>query len=369
MLHQIVRKDTSLLFSTPIVQQTAFWSLVKRNLGLSSFAVEFKPYKDFCERDWKNRSDMLVILRFLDSNHAIAHVPYGPELEPREEYQGSFLEELSECLRSYLPKQCLMIRYELCWESYWAKGEDNYDHQGNWKGEPEVFAQEFRFNYSTVKKNFRKAHGNSLPSSTIYINLLRERQSILNSMKPKTRYNIRLAEKRGVNVKLAGPESLDTWYNLYRESSTRNRFVLHDKRYFESLMQANADDTLSPAKVKLLVAEYQNKPLAAMFLVISHDRGTFMYGASSSDHRNLMPSYALQWKAISTCKEWGCKSYDMFGVAPGPTRSHPLYGLYKFKTGFGGNIYHSLGSWDYPLNQKKYNIFRAHELNTLGFHQ
>lgn len=81
-----------------------------------------------------------------------------------------------------------------------------------------------------------------------------------------------------------------------------------------------------------------------------------------------MGTYALQWKAIQIAKERGCTEYDMFGVAPRPDASHPLYGLFKFKTGFGGAMFHSLGCWDYPLQKEKYEYFRAMELRSQGYH-
>jgi lipid II:glycine glycyltransferase (peptidoglycan interpeptide bridge formation enzyme) len=81
-----------------------------------------------------------------------------------------------------------------------------------------------------------------------------------------------------------------------------------------------------------------------------------------------MATYALQWEAIKISKKRGCKEYDMFGVSPNKDENHPLYGLYKFKIGFGGNIFHSLGCWDYPLDQEKYQLYKSLELRTQGFH-
>src|SRR5690606_22340314 len=134
------------------------------------------------------------------------------------------------------------------------------------------------------------------------------------------------------------------------------------------VLTARADDTSSPAEVELLIAEHENIPLAAMFLVISGNRGTYLYGASSSVNRNLMATYALQWEAINIARSKGCTEYDFFGVAPKADASHPLYGLYKFKTGFGGKIHHNLGCWDYPLDQGKYNHLLATEMHSQGYH-
>jgi lipid II:glycine glycyltransferase (peptidoglycan interpeptide bridge formation enzyme) len=81
-----------------------------------------------------------------------------------------------------------------------------------------------------------------------------------------------------------------------------------------------------------------------------------------------MATYALQWEAICRSKAAGCTEYDMFGISPDPNPDHPLYGLYMFKSGFGGEIYHSLGCWDYPLDEEMYTLFRASELNSQGYH-
>jgi lipid II:glycine glycyltransferase (peptidoglycan interpeptide bridge formation enzyme) len=187
-------------------------------------------------------------------------------------------------------------------------------------------------------------------------------------MKPKTRYNIGLAHRKGVTVKSMGLDGIHIWYELYKETAARNHILLNDLKYFQAVLSARADDTHSPADVNLLVAEKDDKPLAAMFLVITQNRGSYLYGASSSTERNLMATYALQWEAICRSKEAGCTEYDMFGISPSPDPQHPLYGLYKFKSGFGGDIYHSLGCWDYPLDKDLYTLFRASELNSQGYH-
>lgn len=99
-----------------------------------------------------------------------------------------------------------------------------------------------------------------------------------------------------------------------------------------------------------------------MFLVLSAHRATCLYGASASQMRNVMPTYALQWRAIQIAKENRCREYDMFGIAPKADPTHPMYGLYKFKQGFGGEIYHQLGCWDYPIDIEKYRYIAAREM-------
>ncbi|HNQ36530.1 MAG TPA: peptidoglycan bridge formation glycyltransferase FemA/FemB family protein [Prolixibacteraceae bacterium] len=372
MLSQIMRKETRELYRTPILQQTAFWSDVKNQLGLTSLAIDFRSDRSglFTGSPLSGHihSDLLVLIMPLGNGHSLAYVPYGPELEPGEEAQGPFLEELTESLRSFLPAHCIAVRYDLFWESWWAREEERYDDRGFWLGEPQRGFSELRFNFNTIRKNFRKAHFNILPANTIFIDLKPELETILHRMKPKTRYNIGLAFRKGVSVRSAGLESIDTWYELYRETAIRNRLTLNDVKYFEAILKARAESTSSPAEVHLLIAEEGHTPLAALFLILSGNRGCYLYGASSDAGRNKMATYALQWEAIRISRERGCTGYDMFGVAPNPDPSHPLYGLYKFKSGFGGNIYHSMGCWDYPLNEEEYVRYLHTELTSKGYH-
>jgi len=372
MISDVYCKETDELFETPIIQQSGFWSALKKKLGLNSIAINFKVKSQNLSSSLKDGtavlSDLLVIIHRLNNQLCYAYVPYGPEIEPSEEFQGAFLEELSECLRSYLPLNCMFIRYDLCWESFWAKENDYYDQNGWWIGPPEKSTQELRFNINTQKWNFRKSPTNNLPSSTLFLSLHDDSNVLLNQMKPKTRYNIGLSIRKGVTVRSVGAEYLPTWYKMYQETATRNNFYLHNIEYFHAVFLGKLSNQCEYTDVMLLLAEMDNYPLAAMFLVISGKRASYLYGASTSEHRNLMATYALQWKAMSIARERGCIEYDMFGVAPCPDPSHPLSGLYRFKTGFGGELFHRLGCWDYPIDIEKYEYFVALEKNSQGYH-
>lgn len=193
-------KDVSDAYSTPIVQQTSFWSRVKANLGMRSKAFEFSVRNSDLYTDvggWsRTNADLLMFAQYCSSDEYVAYLPYGPEIEPSEENQGRFLEELSECLRSYLPKGCLAIRYDLNWQSHWCK-EGDFDAEGNWRGCPRKEFQEMHMNYGTATWNLFKANMNVLPSDTIVVDLCGTEEQILASMKPKTRYNIGLARRKG----------------------------------------------------------------------------------------------------------------------------------------------------------------------------
>lgn len=369
---EIDKKEIREVNRTAIIQQTAFWSEVKQKQGVQSRAFDFKVRsEDLFPGHQKNAyldADLLVLLQQIDDEYTIAYVPYGPEVEPAKENQGVFLEELSESLRPFLPAKCIMIRYDLAWESHWAQERDHFDQHGNWNGPPEKKYQELRLNFNTHNWNLKKANSDILPSNTIFLDLEEDKAGMLHKMKPKTRYNINLSARKGVVVRKTGLESLDIWYKLYSETALRNGIFLNDISYFRTVLTARANDSRSPAEVELLLAEVDGIPLAAMFLVIADDRGTYLYGASSSSNRNYMAPYALQWEAINTARRKGCKEYDFFGVAPRPDQSHPMYGLYKFKTGFGGALYHRLGCWDYPLDKEAYNHYTAQEMKNKGYY-
>lgn len=373
MIADIKDKAIKDVYQTSIIQQTAYWSEVKTRQGELTLAYNFRIKADDLFSSVPSDEtyvigDFLIILRYLDNQHCIAYVPYGPETEPDMESQGYFLEQLSESLRFFLPPSCMMIRFDLSWQSLWAKEEDCYDIHGNWTGVPEKRLQELRLNFNTEYWNLRKANTDILPSNTIFMDLKQTEDRLLANMKSKTRYNINLARRRGVEVRHMGLESLEVWYDLYRQTAKRNNFVLHDLDYFRIILTARAHDSSSPADVQLLIAEVDGQPLSAMFLVITGKRGTYLYGASASHKRNFMASYALQWRAIQMAKEHGCTEYDFFGIAPNADQSHPMYGLYRFKIGFGGQAYHRMGCWDYPLNKEKYQYYSAQEFKNQSYH-
>jgi lipid II:glycine glycyltransferase (peptidoglycan interpeptide bridge formation enzyme) len=186
-------------------------------------------------------------------------------------------------------------------------------------------------------------------------------------MKAKTRYNIRLSHRKGVRVKQYGMEKIHVWYALYAETARRNGIVAPNMEDFKIALKLRQSEEID-SNVNLLIAECNDEPLAAMFLVTSKKRGTYLYGASSSQNRQYMAAYALQWEAIRLLKAQGCTEYDMFGSAPGPNPDHPMYGLYRFKGGFGGDLFHRMGCWDFPILHEEYSKFVAKEIGAQAFH-
>ncbi len=373
MIVDLEPKVETKIAPTHILQQTAFWARLKKRQGWDVRAFDMavgrrnhthgKPLKP-----QEREGDVLITLRQLGSGSLMAYVPFGPEQLPDEERCGIWLEELSEQLRHFLPGESLFVRYDLNWESPWAADKDFYYPDGTWMGPPDLPIREMRMNFDTRHFRLRKALTDMLPAHTVMLNLNKDNEKLLNSMKPKTRYNIRLSGRKGVKVRRAGMNELPTWFRLYHETYSRNNLASNGAEFFEAVLQTHASDTRSPGEVDLLLAEKEDEPLAGMFLARSGGRATYLYGASSSKQKNLMASYALQWDAIQYAKEKGCDEYDFFGISPFPDPAHPMYGLYRFKTGFGGRIIHRRGCWDYPFDEEGYEQFRIAEMSAPGYH-
>jgi lipid II:glycine glycyltransferase (peptidoglycan interpeptide bridge formation enzyme) len=308
--------------------------------------------------------DVLVLSRTIGKGASIAYSPFGPEKLPDTEQRGLYLSALSSELSEYLGTDCLFVRWDLPWKSPYSEDEDRFDDAGHWLGPPETRLRELRMNWGVGEGGLRKAPTDLLPPDTIIIDLRGGEEAILSRMKPKTRYNIRLAAKKGVQVRRGGIEDFELWNRLYAETARRNGIVAHESKFFEALFVREDGDS----KVRLLIAEKGGETLAAMFLSISADRATYLYGASSGENRHLMGPYALQWAAIRLALLHGCASYDLFGVAPRPDPDHPMYGLYQFKAGFGGTFLHRQGAWDYPYDKKAYDHYVAGESALSGFH-
>jgi lipid II:glycine glycyltransferase (peptidoglycan interpeptide bridge formation enzyme) len=184
-------------------------------------------------------------------------------------------------------------------------------------------------------------------------------------MKPKTRYNIGLARKKGVRAGLCSASKLPLFYDLYCQTARRNGFEISNYRSFETLFSTSGYDR-DKAEIVLLMATHGSDPLAAAIVAISEKGALFLHGASGNIKRNYMGSYALHWEAIQYAQARGCNVYDMGAVSPGPDPDDYFYGLFRFKSGFGGRIVHKIGTWDYPVKNDIYLAFRNWEASVTG---
>jgi len=190
-------------------------------------------------------------------------------------------------------------------------------------------------------------------------------------MKQKTRYNIRLAEKKGVSLRIGALEDLPMLYKMYAETSVRDGFVIRDEGYYkmvwETFMRSNVS-TLESSQVETfglsdfptcepLIAEVDGEPVAAIFVFYFAGRAYYVYGMSRGVHREKMPTYLLQWEAMKRAKAKGCTVYDLWGAPEVFDERDSMWGVYRFKEGLGGQVVRTLGAWDFapsPLWYKMY---------------
>jgi len=161
----------------------------------------------------------------------------------------------------------------------------------------------------------------------------------------KVRYNIRLAMRKGVEIKIGTKEDIPEFHKIMVETGLRDNFVVRDASYFEKML-----DCLGPDNIRLYLAYYQGKMLAGTIAILYGNKCWYLYGASSNQHRNVMPNYLLQWEMIKWALEKNCDIYDFRGVSGNLDENHPLYGLYRFKKGFGGKFTEFVGELDYVFN-------------------
>ena len=164
----------------------------------------------------------------------------------------------------------------------------------------------------------------------------------------KTRYNIRVAVKKGVEVRVCGKEMVPDFARIMLETGVRDGFVTRQPEYFSNML-----DNLGE-HARLYMAFYEGAPIAGTLAIWYGDKVWYLYGASSNEHRNLMPNYLLQWSMIQWAIEKGCRIYDFRGVSGDLSEDNPLYGLYKFKKGFNGEFTEFVGELDLVLNRPVY---------------
>jgi lipid II:glycine glycyltransferase (peptidoglycan interpeptide bridge formation enzyme) len=212
-----------------------------------------------------------------------------------------------------------------------------------------------------LASNFRPSPHPVQPRRTILVDISGEEQAVLARMKQKCRYNIGLAQKKGVTVRPSG--DLRTFNSLMRETGRRDAFGVHAPEYYEK-----AYALFQPKGMcELLLAEYRGEPLAGLMVFALGRRAWYFYGASSDRERNRMPAYLLQWEAMRWARAKGCVEYDLWGVpdedeaaleANFEARRDGLWGVYRFKRGFGGRLARSVGAWDRVYNSAIYWLYR-----------
>ncbi len=314
--------------------QTTAWARLKGRFGWSA------------ERVWLRRDGRLVagaqilIRSFALGVVRMAYVPHGPLVDWSDDEQVAVM--LNQIDVAAYRSRAGILKYEpLVWE-------DDVDL-------PAWQAQAARLGSLPALDTIQ-------PPRTITIDLRPEEDDILAAMKQKTRYNIRLAERKGVTVRQGDLADLPAFVTMMQITSERNEIGVHAPRYYQ-----DAYERFAPEHVGLFMAEYEGRPLAGVMAFSLGVQGAYLYGASNNEDRQRMPTYAAQWAAIRWARAQGCQTYDLWGVPDMPEaeleaqfggRSDGLWGVYRFKRGFGGQVRRTVGSYERVYNKTLHRLYR-----------
>jgi len=342
-IKEILKADFAVCENADSFLQSSMWGEFKSRFGWKSHAF-------LIEWDTGEKFPLLVISRCLVLGFSFAYVPWGPQLPAN--LQGSDrtweLARLAKKLKPFFARNTTFIRFDPPWYV---------------ESETAVLSISEETNIALAKAElifagFERAAAVVQPPDTVIINLDASCEDILAGMKPKWRYNISLAGKKGVQVNTGG--ELETFYALLKETAARDGIAVHSFDYYKTLFEICAAPGAGQT-LRLYTAVHEGDTLAAIVVLFRGKTATYLYGASSNIKRNLMAPYALQWRAMQDAKEAGCHEYDLFGIPPNDDPNHPMAGLYRFKTGFGGRLIHRPGSWDYPYKRAVYALFNMAE--------
>ena len=191
------------------------------------------------------------------------------------------------------------------------------------------------------------------PRNTILVDLQANEEELLAHMKQKTRYNIRLSARKGVHVRQGAVAELPMLYKMYAETAVRDGFVIRHEGYYLNTWR----EFIEADMAKILIAEVESQPIAALILFHFNGTARYMFGMSTENSRDLMPNYLLQWEAMRQAKQLGCHTYDMWGAPEIFDESDSMWGVYRFKEGFNGIVTRTLGAWDYTTRPWLYHRY------------
>ncbi|MGQ9466767.1 MAG: lipid II:glycine glycyltransferase FemX [Anaerolineae bacterium] len=315
------------------ILQTAEWGELKAAFGWS-------PQRVAVLEDGVPRAGALVLYRRLPLGlGSLAYVPRGPLVDwERPEEVAELLEALAGAARARRTVT-LIVEPDLPDEPRWRE-------------------------LLTALGLRPSPLGSIQPRRTLVVDIGRSEADILAAMKPKTRYNIRLAQRKGVTVGEGTESDFPAFHRLMAETAARDRFGVHAPAYYEQAYRL----FVPRGWARLLMARVEGNPVAALMVFALGQRAWYFYGASSDAHREKMPTYRLQWEAMRWARSRGCAEYDLWGVpdedegrleAEFTRRQDGLWGVYRFKRGFGGRLIRMIGAWERPLRPALHRIYAA----------
>jgi peptidoglycan pentaglycine glycine transferase (the first glycine) len=328
-------------FPEPHVLQTSEWGQVKSQFGWQPM---YKIWRD----GEKIFAAALVLIRtvkmgILPFQWRIMYVPKGPLLVnwANSAYRDIVFEDLRNLAKD---NHAIFIKIDPdIIAGYGLPGEVDYTETETGKTVIEQL-RSLGWLFSDEQVQFK---------NTMMIDLLESEETLLKNMKQKARYNLRLASRKGVTVRLGDERDSELLYQMYAETAVRDGFIIRQKQYYQTIWELFSKAGLGQP----ILAEFEGEAIAGMILFHLAGKSWFLFGMSRGAHRDKMPNYLLQWEAMRYSKSIGCDEYDLWGAPDENSEDDPLFNVYRFKQGLGGKVVRHIGAWDLPINLKAYHLY------------
>ena len=299
------------------ILQTSAWGLFKQNHGW---------YPKYLVSD---NAGAQVLFRRLPFGLSFGYIPKGP---------------VGENWKTIIPEAISLCRQENAFVLYI---------------EPDVWENEDE-NNSLLSQGLNPSPISIQPRRTMVLSLIGREEEWLNKMKQKTRYNIRLARKKDIVIERS--KDIELFNDLIKVTGSRDKFGVHTEKYYKDVFRLFSKNQ----ECVLLIAKYKKTPLAGIMVFTRGKRAWYFYGASNSQERNRMPTYLLQWEAMRWAASRGSTEYDLWGIPDEEqdtlerdfmSRTDGLWGVYRFKRGFGGEIKRTAGVYQKVINKPLFSAY------------
>jgi peptidoglycan pentaglycine glycine transferase (the first glycine) len=320
--------------------QSAVWAKFQKELGNQAWCLAVTSN----EKD-KN-SDILAIALVLKLSlplgQYILYIPRGPIVaqkvkEDQKQFEKVMTILLAEIKKLAQEEKVLLLRLDPAW-----------------------LAEE-KLDKSLAEIGFKHVEKEVQPQSTLLVPITKSREELLKAMKAKTRYNIKLAEKKGVKVIQSNePKAIKQFWQLMKVTAQREKFRSYSQKYYQQMI-----DSMGKEHGQIFLAQYENRILATAMVIFFPPVAIYLHGASSNEQRNFMAPYILHWQIIQEAQRRGCQFYDWWGIADDSVKrkGKDWGGFSRFKRGFDPvtPITNYIGTWHYifqPLKYKTYQLAR-----------
>jgi lipid II:glycine glycyltransferase (peptidoglycan interpeptide bridge formation enzyme) len=344
----------------PHLLQTRQWAEVKEQYGWTAHYMLWYQGDGLLNMHYSNstefshplvRAAAMVLVRKALPGLSVMYVPKGPLFKDRDDLE-IVIKVLNDLKQFAKDSGVIQLKIDPDIILGWGiPGEDT--ELANTSGlalRDHLKATGWKFSFEQIQYR-----------NTVLVDLHPEEDEILGQMKSKTRYNIRLASRKGITVREGTHLDLDLLYDMYVPTSIRGRFAIRGREYYHTVWQAflsDKQDLSFEPSAQPLVAEFEGQPVAGAVIFKFGGRAYYLHGMSLAEHSNKMAPHLIQWEAIKWAKKAGCEQYDMWGAPDHFDKTDPMWGVFRFKRGFEGNVIRSIGAWDYAPNPFLYYIYK-----------